>query len=505
MNSLLPKLPRPIVRAVIGVWRRRWLVVIVAWIVALAGWFAIAAIPDMYESRAQVYINTDTALDTTINAVGARPNLEKGVRVIRTQLSSRDNLERVIYETGLDADIEGPIELERQIDKLAEQIKLVSEEEQYFVITYQDQDPVMAQRVVSVVLDLFIEQNRANAMADVDKALASLDREIEEREADLNAIDAEIATFRQQNADELAGADRIARQLENKDEQLDRIRDQISAADLRRQRLLATIAETPRYEAGSDLDAMKLQLATLQSQYNDNYPDIRRLKRQIAELESGSDLLPENREYTELERSLSATADEIRALRVRERRVEGELDELAVSVAQTPAAESELVALLRDRQQIERTYKQLTEERADMDVFANLNEAGGAVEYRRFEAPTVAAEPTWPPRGELAVAVALLAFGVGGALAFGLTQLDRTYTQAADLEDAFGLPVLGTVSPSPTLGSRLRRVVDRTAVAALAGGLLVAAASLYFFQTVGVSEEGPDRLAEVSRTEGGLR
>ena len=118
MLSLLPSLPRPLVRAVVGIWRRRWLVLATAWLLAVSGWLATLLIPDVYESRAQIYINTDTALEAAQTELGSRANLEKSVRIVRTQLFSRDNLEQVIYDAGLDKDIYGPVELERRVASL---------------------------------------------------------------------------------------------------------------------------------------------------------------------------------------------------------------------------------------------------------------------------------------------------------------------------------------------------------------------------------------------------
>ncbi|MEM9421791.1 MAG: XrtA system polysaccharide chain length determinant, partial [Pseudomonadota bacterium] len=447
MVTYLHNLPRPIVRGLVGLWRRRWLIAGVAWLVAVAGWLATLAIPDMYESRAQVYINTDTALDSTISQVGARPNLEKWVRIVRTQILSRDNIEEVIYEVGLDAELDGSVALSRRIDRLSSAISVASEEQQYFVIRYADRDPELAQRVVAAVLDLFVEQNRSTAIADVDKALSSLNAEIRQRKQDLDGIDGEIAAFRRANAGELTGSSRMARRLEAKEEELGRLQDDLSALTVRRARVLGTLTTIPRYSSGAQVDQLKLELATLQSQFNDDYPDIVRIKAQIAELESGSSGLPTNPEYVQQRRTLRAIDDELEATRARETRVQTELDNLTMEAGDIPAAESTLSGLMRDREQVERTYKQLLKEQAEMDVFANLNEAGGAIQFRQFEAPKVAAEPSWPPRGLMTLAILIIALGAGASLAFLLTQLDKTYTQAVDMEEALGLPVLGTISP----------------------------------------------------------
>ncbi len=501
MLSFVPKLPAPVTRVLIGFWLRRWLILGVAWLVAVAGWLATLAIPDVYESRAQVYINTQTALDTTISEVGTRTNLEKAVRIIRTQLFSRDNLEQLIYTAGLDAGIDNSIELEREIERLAGAIDITSREQGYYIVTYGDADPEKAQRVVSTLLDIFIEQNLSTATDDVGTALRSLDREISRRRVDLEEIDAEIAAFRRENAPELAGTDQLVRRLSAKEEELSRIRDQIAAVSLRRERLLLTLTETPRYASGADLDSLKVQLATLQSQFNENYPDIVRLKQQIEDLEKGGEALPENPEYRDLSRARRAAEDELASLNGRADRIQGEIDALILDMAETPDAESALVSLLRDREQIETIYNKLVSERAAMDVTANLKEGGGAIDYRRYEAPTVAAEPSWPPRGLMALALVALGLGSGAGLALLLGQLDRSFLLTQDLEKTLGLPVLGALSPSVTPAEARRSALDLAALSVGASLLLCAGAGLFWHHDIRMAqtdEAGAPRLADAT-------
>ena len=484
MLSVLPSLPPPLVRVLVGLWRRRWLVLGVAWLVSLAGWLATLAIPDVYESRAQVYINTDTALEAAQTELGARANLEKGVRIVRTQLYSRDTLEQVIYDAGLDGNIYGPIELERRVSGLADAIEVEPKEEQYFEITYRDQDPQTAQRVVSSVLNLFIERNLGAASADVDMALSALDKQIEDREAELREIEDGIAAYRARNAEDLTGTDRVTRRLESKEAELARAQDRIARLQLTRTRLRGELAATPATTSGDEIDALRVQLAQLQAQYNENYPDIPRLKARIAELEAGRLGLPDNPAYLTIERTLNGVNDELAALNRQERRIDREIRELELSAAQTPEAEAELARLLRERERVEANYKALRVQRDETAFRAEISEEGGAIQYDVSEAPRVAAEPSWPPRGLMTLAICALGLGVGAGLAFLLTQLDRTYTQSVDLEEALGLPVLGSVSPSPTRASRTRAVADRFALALTLGCLLLTMATIYYLQEV---------------------
>ena len=41
-----------------GVWKRRWWVLAIAWLVAVVGWVFVQRLPDEYESSARVYVDT---------------------------------------------------------------------------------------------------------------------------------------------------------------------------------------------------------------------------------------------------------------------------------------------------------------------------------------------------------------------------------------------------------------------------------------------------------------
>ena len=45
-----------------GALRYRWYAVIAAWVAALAGWGAVIVMPDVYEARARVYVDTESVL-----------------------------------------------------------------------------------------------------------------------------------------------------------------------------------------------------------------------------------------------------------------------------------------------------------------------------------------------------------------------------------------------------------------------------------------------------------
>lgn len=486
----ISNLPRPVVRYGVGLWRRRWIVIACAWLFALVGWFGVWLLPDQYESRAQVNVQTETILDPVMTGVTARPNYEQRVDVIRQQLLSRPNVEEIIYRAGLDKEIEARTEVERRaklegmIDWVGEKIKVESPMNMYFNITYRYGEPVMAKNVVDAVLNLLIEQDLGASLAEKEEAKRLLDAKIKEFDERLTSKEKEVAEFRRLHGEELAIIEGKERQREQKETEFARIGDQLASEQRRVASLRNLLSSTARATAGNELDTLKVQIAQLRSQYEESYPDIQVLKARIEQLENaGADALPENPEYTRIRNELRAAEGGVADLKAREERLRTDLNALAIATGEAPAVEAELQRIIRDYEQTQKSYEELVSRRDRLSLTASLSAGGQGVEYQIFERPTVAIRPVAPPRMLLIFAVFLMAFGGGAALALVLTYLDRSYTQAADLQRAFGLPVLGSIG---TVQSAIQKTARRSDVLKLAGACagLAVVAVIYTYLTV---------------------
>lgn len=484
----LSDLPRPIIRYAAGLWRRRWLLAAGAWAFALLGWFGVWLLPDRYESRAQVYVQTESILEPVMTGVTARPNYQERVEVMRLQLLTRPNVAEIIYRAGLDANIEARSELDRRakmeklIDWVASEIKVESPSDMYFVITYLNGDPAVARNVVDAVLNLFIEQDLGASLAEKEEARRLLDEEIRKFDERLTAKEREVADFRRANADELAIAEGNLRRREMRESELARLGDQLAQEERRVITLENQLAATQRRSAGNELDQLKVQLAQLRSQYTESYPDIQNLKGRIESLENGAvGALPENPDYVRLQNELNAARVQVAGLKSQQESARAELEALTYTIGQAPGVGAELQRIVRDYEQTQKSYEELAQRRDRLALTASLGVGGQGVEYKVYERPQASIRPAAPPRLLLIFGVLLLAFAAAAAGVGLLVWLDRSYSQAADLRDAFGLPVLGSIGVvrSDALKTVQRRDLLRLA-AACAGLAAVAVAYTYF-------------------------
>ncbi len=482
----LSDLPRPFVNYLVGLWQKRWIIVGLAWVFAVIGWGATSLLSDKYESRAQIYLNTDTFLRSFIDKNATTADFEKRVRIMQLQLLSRENMEALIVNTDLQSEVEGSAEAARLVQSLQEGIVVENDEGQYFVIRYSSYSPQLAQQVVAGVVDLFIEQDIGAGIMQSQEAVSKVEREIVKLEQVLTDKGAEIAAFRQEHARELAGSDRTIRELDLLEDNLTQLNSERYRALRNRDEIRMMMVSTPRGASGSEVSNLRVRLAELQSQFNDNYPDIVALKAKIAELEQGGDSLPVSPEYRKLEISLKSTEREISDLQERAKEVRQQINDLSILGALQPAVQAELDDLLRGYAQTEETYKNLLAQQSSLSITASLSEGGGTIEYNIFEAPIVALEPSFPPRGLLTLGIAVLGFGAAVGLVFLVVLFDKTYSQVSDLEEALELPVLGSISPVLTPDFRKKKMNERLYLAAAVGVYGLLTVGIYWYQVIRV-------------------
>ena len=273
------------------------------------------------------------------------------------------------------------------------------------------------------------------------------------------------------------------RQRELKENDMARVRDELERTKGRVLTLQNLISATPQRASGGELDRLKVELSALRSQYEENHPDIRGVLARIEALEQEGAALSANPEYVRLRSELRVAQDSAIALEGREKRFTEELNALDLPEGQAPAAEAQLRQIVREYEQTQNTYEELLSRRDRLHLTRNLGAAGRGVEYQVFEWPTEALAPVEPLRLILILLVLVMAGGAGAAAALALTLIDKSYTQASELQSAFGLPVLGALSEVPSLSVLVERKRDMMRLAFACVGLL-AVAGLYSYLSV---------------------
>ncbi len=122
-------------------WRRRWMGVIVAWLVCGIGWVGVYTIPNQFESSARLFVDADAVLTPLLRGLAADSAPTTQLEILQRTLLSRPNLEKLISKTDLDLTLNGPTDRERLLSRLATDIKVTPQTRNLFTIAYRDKSP----------------------------------------------------------------------------------------------------------------------------------------------------------------------------------------------------------------------------------------------------------------------------------------------------------------------------------------------------------------------------
>jgi polysaccharide chain length determinant protein (PEP-CTERM system associated) len=183
-----------------GMWKRRWLGVVVAWVVGAASVAAVLAIPDKYEASARIFVDTQSILRPLMSGLVTQPNVDQQVMLLSRTLINRPNVEKLIRMADLDLNIQSKVDREALVETLMSSLKINNtSRDNIYTITYRDTQPEHAKRVVQSLVSIFVESNLGDSRKDTEAARKFLDKEIAGYEKKLEEAEARLKEFKLRN------------------------------------------------------------------------------------------------------------------------------------------------------------------------------------------------------------------------------------------------------------------------------------------------------------------
>ena len=185
-----------------GVWIKKRYVIIFSWLICPVGFLYVASLPDVYSSKAQVFVDTRSVLQPLLRGLAIQTNPDQEIQMMAKTLLSRSNVEKIARESDLDITTNTEDEFESLVTSLSKEIALSSTgRDNIYNISFSNKEPLVAQRVVQETLDLFVEGSLGNNRKDTDTAGRFLDEQIAEYESRLAEAEQRLANFKRQYND----------------------------------------------------------------------------------------------------------------------------------------------------------------------------------------------------------------------------------------------------------------------------------------------------------------
>ncbi len=527
-------------------WRCKWWLVIPLVLGVVAGYVACFFIPPSYQSSTLILVEpqkvptsyvtptvpgtVDDRLRTISQQIMSRTNLSKIIREYslykredvaltkRNDLLGRvqDKVKQILVQYGLSREeLSTPLNQdevpEEIIDHMRKDIALKVIGKEAFSVTYNGQNPNTVMRVTNTLALLFIEENLKTRERQAEGSSEFLASQLVEAERELQKQEHKLKEYQQQHRGAMpAQLDANLRTLDRLQKDLNAIDDSIKSAELTQaeerknaaeeRRVLQSTTTTsalqpqplaPKLQAPTKLEALKQELARLRGTFNENYPDIISIKKQIEELSKTAPQQPEsstpsgasapgtNAELAALPSPAAtsiptpavtkeaahparegraqgtaaaalpvvnfAVERELATLRTRREKIIAQVQKLEEYVNATPANEEKLAELMRDHSISLKNYQSILEKKLHAKISENLEKKQQREQFRILEPANFPTEPTRPNRP--------LVVGIGGALGGGLGvglilllhYFNPVLGKPEDIYGTFGIPVLVTI------------------------------------------------------------
>lgn len=411
--------------AIIVLKRRKWFFVLPVIAITVIGAIIAMVLPSVYRSQGTILIEKpDIPPDLVASTITGYA--DERIQTIERRVMATSTLVDIIQKYNLYLDERQTVPSHELASKMRNNVvlELVSAELQQprgnatqatiaFNIGFDDEDPVVAQRVANELVSLYLSENvrlRQKKASETTEFLASEAATLERR---ISELERKLADLKQKYTG------RLPEQMDYNMQLIERTEGELRSLEMREQALESRriylegeLMQTSPYGSyvvdgqrvmgpRDQLKALRTQLATISGRYGPNHPDVQRLRREVAALAqqqpgggaSASSLRREaERVETELrklrERYASDHPDVLRL----ERQLASLQDELADARSQpsaTPGESPDNPAYIALRSQIQAVQSELA---SIADQRARLKEKLEDYDQRIMETPLVERE-----------------------------------------------------------------------------------------------------------------
>lgn len=523
-------------------WRFRWAAVAVAWILALGGWLFVYLMPDVYEAKASLFVDTKTALKPMLAGLAVEQDVNQHLNYARQSLLAGPQLAKIAQQTGvLSEQALAGQQREIRLDAFRRRINLtvrIANEAQgeaagtIYGVAYDDGDRNRAVRVVTTLLQTLIDDTVGGKRAGSENAQSFLEARLQEYAKHLSDSEDKLARFKQQNIGMMPGegGGYFAR-LQAEMDASKAVEEKLRVAESRRTEVARQLrggavlaaAAAPAIPApgapGAGVDTAtriretQAKLDELLLRYTERHPEVRATRETLEELkkrrQAELDALQRgdvgaaaasgvggNPMYQALQLNLNQADVDVASLRTELTTHQQKVVELRRLLGTMPQIEAEFARLNRDFEINRAQYAQMLDRLQKAKLGEEADQAG-SVRFEVVQPATAAFQPVSPLRTPLNSAILMGALVLGCAFAYLLHLIKPVFVSVRDLAEQSRIRVLGSVSLLMSAAEVARQRRDQLLLTATVVALVAVFVGLVVTNHAGGPASGNDLLAGI--------
>lgn len=491
--------------------RRKWQVVFTALFVLFSASVYCVVSTELYKSSITILVIPQAIpQDFVRSTVGFQ--VEEQLGTIKQQVTSRTTLTKVMDELhlfekertkGTSEELFATMRKRIEIEVVRERSRDRSEA---FSLSFLYENPKDAMNATTRLATLFIEESLKTREQQSVGTSEFLESQLRSTKARLEVMEQRVKDYKikymgelpqqmEGNLRMLAGLQDRLRTIESSarsagerkvflEAQINLIGNSRSAASGGRS--APVLSMDPVESLGVELATARAKLADLNAKYTENFPEVQRLKREVADLEKrlaearrhaatsqdsrvAAVPAPGGDEIRNVYAQLRATSSEIASLAREREEIQKSIASLERKIEQAPRREQEMISLIRDYENQKKSYDDLLKKKLEAVVSQNLEKRQKGSQFQILDPANLPEEPSQPNRKKvmgIALFLALL-FGFGGAIAW--EAMDLRLRDVRDFRHFYKVPILGYIPVFQDQQYRREREVRR---AAIYGGLI---------------------------------
>ncbi len=516
------------VQRYLDIFRRRYLYLLIPFFFGwLAVWGASWILQPRYKSTTQILIEEPTMPENYVEP-NVNWNLQDRLSSMTQQILSRTRLRTIVDKLHLYGEEQDAATEDARINHMSKDISVEQVHDtrnnniSAFTISYTAADPKIAQAVTTEVADLFIEvtlKERHNESEGTTKFISDQLEQARERlaeqEAKVRAYESgHEGVLPSQQTSNLQILSGFQSQLQNEQDSLSQSKQQRvylqALIDQNRSAPGAVHADgTPSglTEVNQQLEKLRAELVDMSSRYTEQYPDVVKLKAQIARTEKlrneilnapkktvddssspsrDMDVFGPNSTLGQLQSQLKANQLEIANHEHRIDELQQRIGEYQSRLNAAPGTEQELTELTRGYNQSKSDYDELLKKKNESEMATSMELLKQGERFTVLDPPSLPTKPSFPDH------LKFCGIGLGVGLALGVIVAgafefadDRLHSET-ELKALLPMTVLSeipeVVQPSDETRKR-RRLVLNWAVTAVVFAAIAAGTTISFLKS----------------------
>ncbi|MRR55611.1 MAG: chain-length determining protein [Deltaproteobacteria bacterium] len=414
---------------------------IIAALLVMTGAVALSyLLPKKYEAQSVVFIEKSIISDM-LKGLAVSPTVEDKIKVLTYALNSRTLILKVIDDLDLNVRKQGDAHLEEMVKEFQKNVNIkVKDKEGLFIISYSDTDPRLARDYVNNLVRRYIEENVSSKREESYGATTFMDEQIKTFREKMEKADAAVNDYRRQKGAELAQeGGNVLVDISTSQQRLDEIRSR--RAQLEAQRTMLRTNDPSR----ARLAAMEKRLNELRTEFTDSYPEVIKLKSDIATIREQMHNRPKGAALAGGEsEELQRINIELQGLRESEAIQRSTLGSSRGLLQQMPAVRAELERLERERDTQKAFYEQLVTRQGQSEISKQLEVQDKATTFRIIDPAVAPNRPVSPDRVKMIMMGILAGLAAGFGICLLLDKMDNS-VKSVDALKVFGLPVLAAI------------------------------------------------------------